>query len=212
MNSQQRHGLFDRYVPMDSLRRIVRCIRQAYAEEHRETWARFDKEFAPTVLPHNRRAQIDQALIALGKRPGETMTVACAPNERMNCKHARMQFGPVVLTQSCVRCETDVVRPAVFRQNYAQDCQGDLFDTDRSPVVVGDLYGILLHRPNRLTPKIPDMFVVQFPNADCTGYLGDSIDVLQRFPDIATDLCRELEEIIKRPKLGTTSVPVIKPA
>jgi len=201
--SEERHAFFDENVPRDVLRTITETLIAVYPAAHRQAYEDYHWRLARDVIPTTRRVGIDSALKFLAER-FTGVDVEIGRNAAKNCRHARVHIGRVVLTVSAVANRNELVREAIFRQRYAQDCQLSFAwaEVDELPVddADADLYALLLHVPHD-SQRLPESLVIQFPNHDCSAYLGDPIDLLVRFSGVADSLRRQLAKAISEPEL-----------
>jgi hypothetical protein len=162
------------------LRATCRHILSAYKEVE-DTCRSFPPEPAHDLRPIYRRAAVERNVFSLnGRYPG--VSVAYFPNDGNNCFHAIIRAGRTFLTISCVDNPQQIVRTAIFRNQYS--AQQDLFLHNELPPSDNELYAILLHGQAKKDTAYPSFVRIVFPNNDCTEYCNDYIDLISIFSEI----------------------------
>lgn len=185
-NNQTSHinpaAFFRSVVPnalVGDLARIIDASRQA-------AWAAsagFDPGIRHDLFPHLRRANVEAALLGLGRRYAKLgVTTSEEANETGNSHHTVVRVGSVVITASAVETSDTLVREARFRRSLAKNPQLALGIVEAEEDPPSDaLYALLLY-PNGALPEDATgdlgFVVVRFPASDCSTYVGDSIDAL----------------------------------
>jgi hypothetical protein len=193
---QQLIQAFDSSVPMGFQYETVRHFNETYKQAARSCRSQFGKHETHDLLPHLRRAMVERDWRAL-TNDYSGMTAKVYPNHRLNCFHAELRSGLVVLTESAVDSPDHMVRYAEFRQTRARDCQLSLFLDMGMPSPDPDalLYAILLHGPMAQDPSRMAFIKVAFPSPTLDKYLA-SIDLFKRFPDLVEPVSAIQTEII----------------
>ena len=199
--------LFHSEVDDDLLKTICRTLCKGYKDAYEHCHANFPKEQAHDLLPIYRRATVERNVAHVVTRFSDVEALP-APNSIGNCYHVRIHCGRVVLTISAVQTSREMVRDAVFRNQYARSAQKHLFDGDEPPAFDADLYGILLHGPDKRWPAYPAFLRVGFPNHTNTDYLQDPIDLKNKFPEIRNLATPDKGEQVE--KIDTPSIPRIR--
>lgn len=178
-------------VPKAFLDDVVLGVFEAYQEAHDETRDRYDPPEAHDLVPYLRRAKVERAMRAAAEKHGLVATVE--QNAAENCFHTRIMSKRVVITESVVPTPATLVRSAEFRKTYARSNQLVLPGFESAPPLPdAPIYAIILHGPDRKIPSLPAFIKVAFPNAECTGYLGQ-IDLILKAPQVSTSL--EVEQV-----------------
>ena len=167
------------------LRAIVTCITQSYAQAYDACYQDYAKDEAHDLLPYMRRAELHRSL-QRALRPYPQVRVTSQATEHHNSHHLCIETDRVLLTLSKVRSPGEMVHRAAYREQYARDNQLDFFQRDDEPVLHGRLYAVVLHGHDPLHPERLAFLRIVFPNQAFTHYHDESIDLLQRFPDLVT--------------------------
>jgi hypothetical protein len=167
------------------LRAIVTCITQSYAQAYDACYQDYAKDEAHDLLPYIRRAEIHRRLQdALWPYPH--VRVTSQATEHHNSHHLCIETDRVLLTLSKVRSPGEMVHRAAYREQYARDSQLDFFQQDNEVILRGRLYAVGLHGHDPLYRERLAFLRIVFPDQAFTHYHDESIDLLQRFPDLAT--------------------------
>jgi hypothetical protein len=179
---------FDDQVPQAVQRDLlVRCILPAYSQALDECNERFLREETHDLLPHMRRAKIEQLLRGLA-RQHDGLTADAELNTTRNAYHTRVTCGRVTFTASTVETADTIVRQAQFRDTLARTYQlhfdfAGFRDQPPPPEQHDLLYALLIHYPDGPFSRFPSFVQVAFPSPDCLSYI-DRIDLLARFRDL----------------------------
>src|ERR1019366_295333 len=188
-------GMFDAEVPTDVLRTFAVAIIKSYTDtEQYFKNAEFGSAERHDLLPHHRRALVENRVRFAGNRFPQ-VHVESRLNSANNAYHNVFDIGRVSLTVHMVSRPGDMVREATYRNDYAQDCQGNLFSVVTAPKGDGRLYGFVLHTPDsalldgnaaatRRVMNRPAALEIRFPDAACKKYLEGEIDLYDRFSDL----------------------------
>lgn len=171
----------------------LRCLFQAYRDSElvcRELYHL--PEFRRDTIAFVRRTLFDDAWIRLVRRY-PSIEAYPAPNASKNCSHACVEVPEQICwTASLVDSPGSLVRPAMFREEYAQRAQGDLFIPEE-PERKFRAYAILLHGHDADDLSQPRFVWVAFPDRDCSMYFT-AFDLRDRFPHVGTDADRAAAE------------------
>lgn len=191
-------SIFDGSVPPRAQLAILRSTVVNYAEAHYLTRERFDRFSRHDVLPHIRRAYIDQGLRAVAVAQRLRGGADAALNAAGNSYHAEIVAGRTVLTASAVDSPDQMVRHAIFRETLARNPQRALPGLEpAAPAATANLYGIIVYGPGdrRGDPRLPGFVRVVFPDPSCSIYVGDPVDLMARFAP-------QYEELVLRIRRG----------
>jgi hypothetical protein len=168
-------------VPGAFLRDSITVLNAGYKSSHEACTEGFAEPEAHDLYGHHRRATNEMGWRTTAQRHGLKASVVW--NSRRTYSHTRVAANEVVMTESFVNHQGDLIRPADFRGTLAQENQLNLF---RAPAGgnATSLFAILTHGLSRHFPDRLSFIWVEFPNADCTGYV-DGFDLFQEFPDLA---------------------------
>lgn len=197
MESPSYLEFFLQHVPREFLRNVLVSVCDCYAAAQERCEADFDDSEAENVRPFYRRGLIEQSLRDVAKQTdGVTATVvrgAVGENGQLSWwHHTLVSCGPVTFTQNAVGAPTELVRPSLFRQEYATTNrqlrlfpeEADLGAAEMEAALKDmKLYGILLHGQSP-EPNLPGFVVVRFPNHEYDAYLPGSIDLFRVFPEV----------------------------
>lgn len=205
MESPSYLEFFFQHVPREFLRNVLVTVCDCYAAAQERCQAEFEEPEAENVRPFYRRGLIEQTLREIAKgTDGVTATAIRGPVGENGqpgwWHHTLVCCGPVKFTQNAVSAPTELVRPSLFRQEYATtNRQLLLFSEESGRTQAGGgaavkdmkLYGILLHGQSP-EPNLPGFVVVRFPNQEYDAYLPDSIDLFREFPDVVANRAQML--------------------
>lgn len=191
--------LFHVEFPDDLLRAICRQVVRGYQDAWQYCLDNYDFPQRHDVYPMMRRADIERNAATIVERfpPGTAVAVA---NRVGAAYHVRITSGRVRLTFSAVNERGQVVRPAIFRKQYASNSQTNLFDLGAGADDQDDsaLYAILLHGGTKKRPQIPAFMDIGFPDAECKSYV-DTINLFARFSEISDWLQPTVQAAIQVP-------------
>jgi len=146
----------------------------------------FEASTLADILPHWRRAKIEEALAELGGRL-DGCSVKNEKNEAGTCSHNVLLIGDrIVLTQSKVDDRYRLPRDAAFRGTYARSPQM-LFDFMNGEIPPNPdshqaLYAIMTHSPSDVA-HLPLFVDIVFPDPTCKYILG-RVRLMEKFPDV----------------------------
>lgn len=191
-------GMFNACVPTGFQKGILRAVVSQYAKAYEHCHERFDSPTCDDVLPHYRRALIEEELGELARRfkePG----VLSRQNDAHNCSHNVLLLGDhIAITQSKVDARMALPREAGFRASYARSPQM-VFDFAREEEACMSveaepiLYAIVVHAPSDLASR-PLFVDIVFPDAAYQEIVG-RVGLLEKFPDVTEHLEPATEEI-----------------
>lgn len=179
----------ERAVPPGYLRDTTAIVVKAYQAASESARERFCPEVAHDLVPHLRRALIEEDWLALASRyPG--VVAAAAPNRVGSSFHTLVRCGPVVITASKVDSPEDLPRHALFRKTYARrpqlvlDLPGIAAPPEAAaPEDADGLYALLTHGPDERDAGRPAFVRLGIPTPTCSGYVA-VIDLLARYGGI----------------------------
>jgi hypothetical protein len=180
--------IFDSSVPRAMQRDSVRIIWHGYQETFREVNSRHARPEAHDLLGHERRAYIERELRAMAELYPDTVAMP-EWNKTKTAAHTIITRGVIKLTESKVRTPWTIVHPSVFRSEYAEVFQPDLFQPDEYEErdEISYIYSIILHGCEPSTPSIPSFIHVVFPDRDFQTYIH-RINLFKKFPDLLDEL------------------------
>lgn len=153
---------------------------------------------------HVRRGYVEDGLMELAIKHG----VDCVRQSNVNqtSSHIMLKMGRVILTASAVDGPTDLVMLADFRQTYARSNQMTFLPEEEVLEFregIDYIYAILLHGPMVNDPTTPRFAMIQFPNSDCSDYLGFYENLFYRHMDklksiMTVDRIRRIEQAESR--------------
>jgi hypothetical protein len=123
------------------------------------------------VLPHERRAAVDQHLSELAEKHG--LPVLLVPNSINNSRHVETRIEPVVLTANAVATPGQMVRDAIFRTTLAESNYELGFDPRCYKPRGNAYYGILLHGPDAYDESRVAFTCLGFPNRELTAWVEE---------------------------------------
>jgi len=194
--------MFEVLVGKDFQKESLKAVFSAYDKAFAHCSENFDAATFHDILPHYRRAKIEEALREVALR-AEDHTVKAPRNKARNCSHNLLFVNErVALTQSKVDRREQLPREAIFRETYASNPQMLLdFMTDGERDCCSDgseenkvLYGILVHSPSE-APALPCFVDIVFPDQDCE-YIIDRIRLMEKFPDVVEQFAPAEEVIV----------------
>lgn len=196
-SDRSKKALFLRSFPPGILRDLIVEVPRVYRDSARELRSSFsNREEVHDLLPHFRRAKMEDRFGLIGARHPSVM-VQKALNAAKNSYHTILRSGSFVFTQHYCAHHAEVVRPAVFREEYARRAQIELFSQFNEDVPLTRRlesvthYAILQHGPDPEDPALPGYVHVKFPNAACDGYVG-KIDLLLAFGALGVRVSEEV--------------------
>jgi hypothetical protein len=188
------HSTFDEYVSSEFQKATLRCLFGAYYLSVVECAGIFPLQETHDLRPHYVRARFDAGWRQVAEK-FSGIKATPEPNQNASSYHTAIDIGPVILTASAVVAPGELVRRAEFRETLARLNQIDLY-TDEAPSGTR-LYAILLHGADQGNRKQPAFAEIAFPAPDCSSYLGRTIDLMARFPQVVHDLSNLDEETVK---------------
>ncbi len=181
-------SVFDIAVP----RRLQYSLTKSVLENYRQSSRYCSRYFAPAqardLSGHFCRAKIEDEMVGIAALfPMVSVTIKSYENNTGS--YNEITCGIVKLTQSRILNPNDVPRNASFRATLAANGQYSLFGSESDSASAQYLYSILTHVVDVNSEKRswPAFIKIQFPNATCTGYVDDGIDLLARFPDLRAE-------------------------
>ena len=172
---------FLQQVPLAFIRDSIEVLNKGYRESHEICTEGFAEPEAHDLYGHHRRATNEMGWRTTAQRHG--LKTSVVPNSRRTYYHTRVTANKVVMTESFVMHPGDLIRPADFRGTLAQENQLNLFGAPAGGNAAS-LFAILVHGLSQHFPDRLAFIWVQFPNADCTAYLG-GFDLFDHVPDLA---------------------------
>lgn len=192
-------ALFRDSVPSGFLEESIRIVDRAYRHAYELCSEHFAEPEAHDILGDMRRGMIEQGWRTAAKA-FEGVDATVSKNAGDNCNHTEVTAGRVVLTESCVRWPTEVVRRAIFRDGLARSNQLVLFpDLWPAPDPDASLFAIVLHGSHPDYPDRVAFLEVAFPDPS-GGYL-DHFDLLDWFPHLEKEVLPDISaRIIGEPR------------
>lgn len=190
--------LFDSYVPSRFQKAILRLVFSTTKSASAHVFGEFNSyAVAIDALGNWRRQKIEDQFAGM-KALFSSVKVSPRRYEQNTGSYHEITSGKVKLTQSCVASPNDVPREAKFRVTLATNGQHEMFRSADPPPEDAYLYSILTYGIDLKSEKrsIPSFVRIQFPNADCTKYVDEGIDLFKRFPEIVA-------EFIPKPQFGS---------
>lgn len=157
-------------IPIEFFKDFVQELPLVYKASHEHVFSNFCAAQARDLLPHVRRAKVDELLWAVAKRFECLKTSVCL-NDARNCRHVRVRADSIVLTANAVNGPSEMVRRALFRDTLAESNQFLLFpEMDDRPR--GDAcFAMILHGPLDLDWPRVEFVYLAFPANDSRSYL-----------------------------------------
>lgn len=137
---------FKEEIPLDFLKDIVEKLPEVYRESYKEVNDKFFPAQAKDLLPHFRRAKIDELLINI-VASYNNLDASIHKNEAKNCHHTEVQVGSIVLTANAVSRQREMVRDARFRKTLAEPNQLWLLPNMDNRQRGDTCFGMILHGP-----------------------------------------------------------------
>lgn len=147
MTREELLAIFAEDVPPGFLRDMVAMLHRVYPESYHEQYSRRSPYEARDTLGINRRADIEGYIREIAARyPGVTTYVRT--NRKLSQYYTEIQCGRVVMTQSRLAYQWNVVRPAGFRSelNICGQLPLEGFEDERYHEP-GTIYAVLAHGP-----------------------------------------------------------------
>ena len=179
--------MFDSLIDESLQRQILVAVYSQYQAAYNHCQEVFDSPARGDILPHYRRAMIEDALCELAG-PQKANKSTSMKNRARNCSHNLLLIRDrIVLTQSKVDRKALLPRDAFFRGSYAKSPQME-FDfakdeaSDRLNEEQGILYGIIVHCPSS-SSRLPEFVDVIFPDS---GYkhVVETLALMERYREI----------------------------
>jgi hypothetical protein len=190
MTATNNASFFDRNVPNEIQKSVLRLILEEYASSSRYCFRHFSAPQAKDLSGVFRRAKIEENLSGVAERFKEHVSAAVEYYDGKTGSYNELTCGQVKITQSCVIDRDELPRQAKFRMTLAENGQLSLFaNHDETAPKPNFLYAILTHGVDVNSPKRswPAFVKIQFPNSDCTQYVDEGINLLTRFPEVAAE-------------------------
>ena len=182
-------SIFDTTVPRRLQYSLTKSVLENYRESSRYCFRNFAPAQARDLSGHFCRARIEDEMVGIAALfPVVSVTIQSYENNTGS--YNELTCGVVKLTQSRILNPNDVPRRASFRATLAANGQYTLsFASDSDLPAAQYLYAILTHvvDVNSERRAWPAFVRIQFPNANCTAYVDEGIDLLARFPDLRAE-------------------------
>jgi hypothetical protein len=189
-------SIFDDAVPRRLQFSLTKSVLESYTQASRYCFRNFASSQAKDLSGHYCRAKIEDDLAGIA---------ALFPRVRVDVHHYENNTGSyneitsgiVKLTQSRILQRSDVPRRANFRTTLAVNGQLNFFDSGLEATAPQYLYAILTHVLDQKSERRswPALVQIQFPNSTCTRYVDEGIDLLARFPDLASEYLPSAEAL-----------------
>jgi len=180
--------IFDINVPRKLLQSLTYAVLQNYRESSRFCFRNFSHPQAWDLSGHFCRARIEEELAGIAAL-FPSVSLAMHRYENNTGFYNELTCGAVKITQSRIINPHTVPRHAKFRSTLAANGQCSLFAENQSSTYEQSLYAILTHVVDINSEKRswPAVVKIQFPNSNCTSYVDEGIDLLARFPELASE-------------------------
>lgn len=179
--------MFNGLVGDDIQREIAIAVVSQYRRAFEYCYENFEQAEAHDLLPHLRRAYIEEVMPDLAERV-EGYTTITEKNKAENCWHRSILGDRIILTQSKVEQRKTLPRDAEFRKGYAKSNQMlfDFMNEDEASELEAEapLYAIIVHMPPDDNKRLPEFVDIVFPDKDYKEIVGPIIELLDKFPDI----------------------------
>ncbi len=181
-------SVFDSAVPRRLQYSLTKSVLENYRQSSRYCFRYLAPAQARDLNGHFCRAKIEDEMVGIAALfPMVRVTIKSYENNTGS--YNEITSGIVKLTQSRILNPNDVPRHAGFRATLAANGQYSLFAPESGSASAQYLYAILTHviDVNSERRSWPAFIRIQFPNATCTEYVDDGIDLLARFPDLRAE-------------------------
>lgn len=195
--------IFNRSVPEKFLQHVIKCLFNVYKEAYDDCDINYSSTEAHDLLPYMRRAKFESRLHELAT--GSGLRATSQLNKARNSHHTTVLADNIALTSSYVPSPFSLVRHAEFRMGYAKLNQLHLFKKDCvDPNAT--LYAILLHGDDGVNKNLPAFAHIQFPAADCGSYIGNGINLFNKYEGLVATLRPSVTEEF----IHDTAQPVLR--
>ncbi|MFZ1291207.1 MAG: hypothetical protein WAR79_14015 [Melioribacteraceae bacterium] len=186
-------------------RSIAQLIVDSYNFSHIEVFKKFSLEEGKDLLPHYRRAKIEEGLRDITSNYSN-LNLIPMPNSSNNCSHNEIHVENLIITVSWIKEKGQVVRPAKFRNDLAKfndQYSFDFADNDNSimNVVNDNIYAIVTHGSQESIPQYPDYINLSFPSSENQNKWLVEFDLLNNLITPTIDIIENIEDV---------SIPVFK--
>lgn len=180
--------VFNASFPTHILEAMIKCIFNAYKVAYNECKQKFTPEEAHDLLPFYRWVQLRMELRGLGGRFQELQTTA-EPNG--SSFHIIINSDRLMLTVSSVDRPGGFPRPAIYRNDYANECQLNLFEPLPKDSKV---YAVLIHGPDKKDRSTPAFSEIVFPEKGFESYIH-KINLFSRFDSLINPVDKAKPEL-----------------
>jgi hypothetical protein len=189
--TEELESIFDDSFEKQTQEALMKCLFSAYGGSYEKCYKEFPKEEAHDLLPFYRWIRLRTELRGLEGRFGEIETTS-EPNGPAPSYHLVVKTNRVILTVSSVDGPRSLPRPALYRIEYANTHQLDLF----KPVENSKVYAILIHGPKQGDKRQPGFAQIGFPAKGFEYYIH-RIDLFSKFNALVKSLSGQSEEVAK---------------
>lgn len=187
-------------------RSIARLIVDSYNFSHIEVFKKFSPEEGRDLLPHYRRAKIEEGLRDIASN-NNNLSLIPTPNSSKNCSHNEIHVENLIITVSWIKDKGQVVRPAKFRNDLAKfndQYSFEFADNIMTKIPNDNIYAIITHGSQQSIPMYPDYINLSFPSSENQNKWLVEFDLLNNLIT-PTELTKGIIETIE-----DVSIPVIK--
>ncbi len=181
-------SVFDSAVPRRLQYSLTKSVLENCRQSSRYCYRELAAAQARDLSGYLCRAKIEDEMVGIAALfPMLRVTIKNYQNNTGS--YNEITCGVAKLTQSRILNPNDVPRSASFRATLAANGQYSLFGSEPELASAQYLYSILTHviDVNSEKRSWPAFIKIQFPNATCTEYLDEGIDLLARFPDLRAE-------------------------
>ena len=186
--------VFSTSFPDHILEAMLKCLFNAYKIADDECKQKFAPEEAHDLLPFYRWVQLRMELRGLGGRFQEIQTRA---EPSGSCSHIVIDTDRVMLTVSSVDRAGGFPRPAIYRNEYSNENQYNLF---RPIPKNSKIYAVLIHGAYKEDRSKPAFSEIVFPEKGFNSYFH-RIDLFSRFDGLMKPVKPEPKTKVSPPQL-----------
>jgi len=191
---------FNDNVSDDIQGEIVRTFYRAYPDTKNDLdEMEYPLDYFKDLYGQLLRAKVDIYLRQLSKRFPEQVEAITSLNKAKNSHHALVISDKIMMTASAVQFETALPREAIFREELAEQTQGEfIYDEEKNiytlptlsehkPSLDSKIYAIILHGPAENNRYLPGFIKVAF--LDCKmNRLCDDLNLSNKYRNIVDEM------------------------
>lgn len=165
MTEEQVFNLLTSDFSDDFFNELVKGIALRYQDVNNSLRNQYsEKRIALGLFPYKRLADINDFILALGKKY-DNMSAKLCPNKISSSDYVELRTDSIILTHSYLRNPDDIVRSAIFRNDLAvENSQLDLFSSNEEKPIE-KMYAIITHGILDRYSEIPDFINIAVPDS-----------------------------------------------